>query len=123
MAARAHAASAPARRVRRRPAARRRPGPRLNGSRVQWDRVGRVALSLVLLAVVYSYLNPVIDLVKTYAATGAAKAQLHRTLDENKSLHRRIQNADDPLVLDAKARAGGMVRPGETPYVIRVPGR
>src|SRR3954447_13898010 len=119
MAARAHAASAPARRVRRRPAARRRPGPRLNGSRVQWDRVGRVALSLVLLAVLYSYLNPVIDLVKTYTATTEAKADLHEALNENKRLHWRVQHSDDPIVLDAKARGQGMVRPGETPYVIR----
>jgi cell division protein FtsB len=121
MAARAHAATAP--RVRRRPAARRRPGARRGASRIEWDRVGRIALSLVLLAVLYSYLNPLIDFVKTYSATGAAKAKLHRVLDENKRLHHRVQSSGDPLVIDAKARAGGMVRPGETPYVIAGPGR
>jgi hypothetical protein len=78
-----------------------------------------VALSLVLLAVLYSYLNPAIDFVKTYTATSAARAQFHRALAENKREHWRIQHADDPIVLDAKARAQGMVRPGENPYVIR----
>jgi cell division protein FtsB len=109
--------------VARRPAPRRRPAARRGASRIQWDRVGRVALSLVLLAVLYSYLNPVIDLVKTYTATTAAKADLHETLAENKRLHWRVQHSDDPIVLDAKARGQGMVRPGETPYVIRGHGR
>lgn len=109
--------------VARRPAPRRKPAARRGASRIQWDRVGRVALSLVLLAVLYSYLNPVIDLVKTYTATTAAKADLHEMLAENKRLHWRVQHADDPIVLDAKARGQGMVRPGETPYVIRGNGR
>ncbi len=103
----------------RRPAPRRRPAARRGASRIQWDRVGRIALSLVLVAVLYSYLNPAIDLVKTYTATTAAKAELHRTLAENKRLHRLVQGSDDPAVLDAKARGQGMVLPGEVPYVIR----
>jgi hypothetical protein len=78
-----------------------------------------VALTLVLAAVLYSYLNPLIDLVKTYRATSAARVQLHRTLDENKRLHWRVQHSDDPIVLEAKARNQGMVRPGEIPLVIR----
>ena len=67
----------------------------------------------------YSYFHPVMDLVRTYTATSAAKADLHEALAENKRLHWRVQHSDDPVVLDAKARGQGMVRPGETPYVIR----
>ena len=80
------AASAPAGQLRsprrtrrapaRRPAARRRPAPRRGASRVRWDKVGRVALTLVLAAVLYSYLNPAINFVHTYRATTAAKARL-----------------------------------------------
>src|SRR5690348_13711783 len=87
--------------TRRRPAARRRPGARRAGSRIQWDRVGRIALTLVLFAIAYSYLNPVIDFVKTYTATSAAKAKLHEELAENKRLHRRVQGSDDPTVISA----------------------
>ena len=123
MAASAHAGRATGTRSRRRPAARRKPAARRGASRIQWDRVGRIALSLVLLAVLYSYFNPVIDLVKTYKATTAAKADLHEALAENKRLHWRVQHSDDPVVLEAKARSLGMVRPGETPYVIRGHGR
>jgi cell division protein FtsB len=76
-------------------------------------------LTLVLAAVLYSYLNPAIDFVKTYTATTAAKAQLHELLRENKRLHRQVQGAEDPIVIDGKARAQGMVSEGETPIVVR----
>jgi hypothetical protein len=105
--------------TRRRPAARKtRPAARRGGSRIKWDRVGRVALTLVLVAVLYSYLGPSLDFVKTYTGTTAAKAELHELLKENRRLHNRIQSADDPLVVDHEARAQGMVAEGETPVVI-----
>ena len=116
MAARAYAGrKAP---PRRRPA-RRRPAARRGASRINWDRLGRIALTLVLAAVLYSYLNPAIDFVKTYTATTAAKAELHELLDRNKKLHRRVQSADDPLVVAREARAQGMVAEGESPIVVR----
>jgi len=117
MAARAQAART-ATRTRRRPA-RRKPAARRGASRVNWDRVGRIALTLVLAAVLYSYLNPAIEFVKTYTATTAAKAQLHGLQHENTRLHKRIQSADEPLVVDRMARAQGMVAEGETPFVLR----
>jgi hypothetical protein len=117
MAARAQALRTPAR-PRRRPA-RRKPAARRGVSRVNWDRVGRIALTLVLAAVLYSYLNPAIDFVKTYTATTDAKAKQHELLDENKQLHNRVQSAEDPIVIDRKARGLGLVGEGETPVVIR----
>ncbi|MEX2448923.1 MAG: hypothetical protein WD404_09315 [Solirubrobacterales bacterium] len=105
-------------RPKRRPAARRKPAPRRGGSRIRWDKVGRIALTLVLAAVLYSYLNPAIEFVKTYTATTAAKAEFHEQLRENKRLHRRIQTAGDPVVVARRARAQGMVAEGETPIVV-----
>jgi hypothetical protein len=105
--------------VARRPAPRRRPAARRSASRVNWDRVGRIALTLVLAAVLYSYLNPAIEFVRTYQATTAAKIQLHQAQRENTRLHSRIQSADEPIVIDRKARIQGMIAPGETPVVIR----
>ena len=103
----------------RRPAPRRRPAARRGASRVNWDRVGRIALTFVLAAVLYSYLNPAIDFVKTYTATTAAKAQLHELQHENTRLHHRAQTAEDPLVIESRARSQGMVAEGETPIVVR----
>jgi cell division protein FtsB len=118
MAASAHAARRPAG-VRRRPAARKaRPAARSGPSRIKWDRVGRVALTLVLAAVLYSYLNPSIDFVKTYTGTTAAKAKLHELQRENRQLHNRIQTSGDPIVVEREARAQGMVAEGDTPAVV-----
>jgi hypothetical protein len=103
---------------RRRPAARKRPAARSGPSRIKWDRVGRIALTVVLFAVLYSYLNPSIDFFKTYTGTTEAKAKLHKLLDENRGLHNRIQSSDDPLVVQREARAQGMVAEGETPVVL-----
>jgi cell division protein FtsB len=106
-------------RAKRRPAARnRRPGARSTPSRIKWDRVGRIALVLVLFAVAYSYLNPAINLFETYQSTTAAKAEFHQLLQENKRLHRSIQSSGDPAVVAAAARKQGMVAAGETPFVL-----
>jgi hypothetical protein len=105
---------------RRRPAARkRRPAARSGPSRIKWDRIGRVALTLVLVAVLYSYLGPSVNFVKTYTGTTAAKAKRLELLKENRRLHTRIQTSGEPLVVQREARAQGMVGEGETPVVIR----
>ena len=118
MAASAHAARG-ARPARRRPAARKaRPAARSGPSRIKWDRVGRIALTLVIAAVLYSYLNPMVDFYKTYTGTTAAKAKLHELLKENRHLHGRIQSSADPTTVEREARAQGMVAEGETPSVI-----
>jgi hypothetical protein len=104
---------------RRRPAARkRRPAARSGPSRIKWDRIGRIALVVVLAAVLYSYFNPAINFVETYTATTAAKAERHQLLRENQRLHEVVQSADNPIVIDREARSQGMVAEGETPIVI-----
>ncbi|HEX3737213.1 MAG TPA: hypothetical protein VHV53_06690 [Solirubrobacterales bacterium] len=116
MASTAYAGSRP----KRRPAPRRRrPRARRSPSRIKWDRVGRIALVLVLFAVAYSYLNPAINLFDTYRSTTAAKAEFHEQLRENKRLHHSIQSAAEPAVVAATARKQGMVAEGETPFVLR----
>jgi cell division protein FtsB len=113
MASTAYAGSRP----KRRPAARR-PGARKSPSRIKWDRVGRIALVLVLFAVAYSYLNPAINLFETYRSTTAAKAEFHSLLQENKRLHRGIKNSDSAPMVAAAARKQGMVAAGETTWVL-----
>jgi cell division protein FtsB len=118
MAASAHAARRTST-VRRRPAARKaRPGARRSPSRIKWDRLGRVALTLVLAAVLYSYLHPTISFFETYTGTSAAKAKRHQLLQENRALHKRIQSSKDSIVIEREARAQGMVAEGETPVVM-----
>jgi hypothetical protein len=119
MAASAHAARR-ASTARRRPAARKtRPAARRGASRIKWDRLGRIALTLVLAAILYSYLHPTIAFFQTYSAAGTAKAKRHQLLQENRALHQRIQSSEDPLVIEREAREQGMVAEGETPTVTR----
>jgi cell division protein FtsB len=82
-----------------------------------------VALTLVLGAIVVSYLNPLVGFVRSYRSSSAAKAELHRLIAENRRLHQRVQAADDPAVLEREARRQGMIQPGERPYVIHGLGR
>ena len=102
----------------RRPAARRRPSARRGPSRIQWDRAGRIALTLVLAAVLFSYLSPLVDFFHTYRDTTEAKAELRTLQAENTGLHNRVQSADDPRVLEREARRQGLVAVGETAYVV-----
>jgi cell division protein FtsB len=123
VAARAYAGAGTAygsrRRASRRPGARRRrPAARRGASRIRWDRVGRVALTLVLAVVLFSYVNPALDFFHTYRATSAARAELRSLQHENTRLHNRVQSADDPAVLEQEARRQGMVLPGERAYAV-----
>ena len=94
------------------------PGARSGASRIKWDRVGRIALVLVLFAVAYSYLNPAIDLFKTYQSTTAAKAEFHTLLHENKRLHHAIQSRRRTGRGRADRPPPGPVGEGETPFVL-----
>jgi cell division protein FtsB len=75
-------------------------------------------LSVVLAAVLFSYLNPAIDFFRTYRQATAAKAELRGLQAENRHLHNRVQSADEPGVLERAARRQGLVAPGERPYAI-----
>jgi cell division protein FtsB len=77
-----------------------------------------VALTLLIAAVLISYLRPLVSFVRTYHGSSVAKANLHRLLIENKQLHARVQSTDDPMVLEREARRQGLIKPGERPYVV-----
>jgi cell division protein FtsB len=109
MSSRAYAGRRPApRRV------RRRVGP----SRVRWDRIGRIALVLVLFGVLVSYLNPVVNLFDAWRDSKAGEERLLELKSENASLREQVQQADDPENMEREARRLGMVKPGERAYVI-----
>ena len=103
MSSRAYAARRPApRRV------RRRVGP----SRVRWDRIGRIALVLVLFAVLASYLNPAVNLFDAWRDSKAGEQRLLELRSENADLGAQVERASDPLTMEREARKLGMVKPG-----------
>lgn len=98
----------------------RKPAPRLaSAARVRWDRVGRVALLLVLLGVVALYVEPARSYFTTWGEAGRAQATVRRLERENGALLRRARALRDPRNLAMEARGLGLVRPGERSYVLR----
>jgi len=111
--------SAPAPRA---PAARSRPvaaagrGRRTAG--IRWDRVGRVALLMVLAFILFLYVGPAKTYVATLKESSARSTEVQRLAGENQRLRERRAALRDPAVLEAEARRLGMVRPGERPYIL-----
>lgn len=99
-------------------APRRRVGRRIGRSRVRWDRVGRVALVLVLFGVAVSYLNPVVSLIDSWRDSKVGEERLLELKAENARLEQATERAEDPYTLEREARKLGMVKPGEQAYVI-----
>jgi cell division protein FtsB len=101
----------------------RRPAPtrvgrRVGPSRVRWDRIGRVALVLVLFGVLVSYLNPVVNLVDAWRDSKAGEERLVELKAQNAGLRDQVERAGSTATLEREARKLGMVKPGERAYVI-----
>jgi cell division protein FtsB len=86
---------------------------------VRWDRVGRVALLLLLGVVLLLYVNPAVNYVKTWQTANAKRGEVNRLQAQNKRLRARKAAMKQPATLEHEARALGMVRPGERAYIIR----
>ena len=93
---------------------RRRVGP----SRVRWDRIGRIALVLVLFAVMVSYLNPLVNLLEAWQGSKSSDAQLAQLKREKVEHVQRLREDSSPATLEREARRLGMVQPGEHAYVV-----
>ena len=86
--------------------------------RVRWDRVGRVALLVLLLAVALAYVGPAHSLLSTWRESSAKHAQVRELEREHEALVRRAKELRDPRTVQAEARRLGMVKPGERAYVV-----
>jgi cell division protein FtsB len=87
-------------------------------SRIQWDRVGRIALVLVFIAVLASYIKPTLSLFETWQDSKAAEQELIQLQAENKKLEHRAEVLKTPAAAMAEARKLGMVGPGEQAFKI-----
>lgn len=88
------------------------------GGNLRWDRIGRVALLLVMAFVMLLYVGPARSWVSTYSQSKSRHAELQRLQLENKRLTARRKALGDPRTLEREARRLGMVRPGERAYNI-----
>lgn len=93
-------------------------GPGAIAGRVRWERLGRMALLLVLMALLYLYGSAGVHMLSTWRQArhdDAAVAVLER---EHRALVREHGRFTGTGTLEADARKLGMMRPGEQPYVI-----
>ena len=86
--------------------------------RVRWDRVGRVALVVVLIVVAGLYVQHAVAYFAARAEADQQLAIVQRLRQENGALMQQQRSLGDPATIVRDARALGMVWKGERPYVI-----
>jgi cell division protein FtsB len=87
-------------------------------ARVRWDRIGRTALLIVLAVVAGLYVQHIVEFFVTRANAGTQHALVRRLVRENASLRAQSAALQQPATIKRYARALGMVRSGERPYVV-----
>lgn len=87
-------------------------------ARIRWDRVGRVALLLVLVLIVWLYVNPVRSWWSTWHESQGRDSEVRVLRDDNRALRERRAELGDPRALEREARERGMVGRDERAYVI-----
>jgi len=90
---------------------------------IRWDRVGRIALLLVLLGVIALYINPARAYLAARGEAEQRRAEVAELQRENERLRARKAQLRDRRQLEREARRLGMVRPGERAYVVGGLGR
>jgi cell division protein FtsB len=89
------------------------------GSRIDWDRTGRIALVLVLFLILVLYINPITGFIDAWQESKAEQANLGRLEQTNEELRKRLAILGQPDGAEREARKMGMVAEGEKPYVVR----
>jgi hypothetical protein len=87
--------------------------------RVRWDRVGRMALLVVALLLIYLYINPLRTWVSTLQEAKTKRAEVAELQREHRELVQRKRWLQAPGAVDTEARRLGMVRRDERAFVIR----
>ena len=86
--------------------------------RVRWDRLGRLALLLVLGTLVYLYLSAGESLLSTLRQAKQDNATVSALSREYRTLNREHLNSTSQAALEEQARRLGMIKPGGQPYIV-----
>jgi cell division protein FtsB len=85
---------------------------------VRWDKLGRIAMLCVAVALAYLYMSAGVRLFSTWRESKRDSAQV-RVLERRHSLLEQQHTAlSSPVTLQEEARRLDMVRPGEQAYVV-----
>ena len=86
--------------------------------RVRWDRVGRVGLLVVLVVVAGLYVKQAMAYLSVRSQSQQQQAIVRNLERQNAALAAHERSLRNPATVQREARALGMVRMGEHPYVI-----
>jgi cell division protein FtsB len=115
--ARARAAEREQARTAGRPAPRHVP-LRSAAIRVRWERLGRIALLVVLGAVLALYAEHAVSYLSTRSQNARQNAIVRSLEIRHAQLQRSERTLNDPTTIIRRARQLGMTRAGEQPYAI-----
>jgi hypothetical protein len=87
-------------------------------ARVRWDRLGRVAMGLVALALLYLYLSAGIRMLSTLGQASGDSAAVVQLERENRALVSEHEALGRRGSTEERARRLNMVKPGERQYLI-----
>jgi len=112
------ATAAPRRHTRTSPQARRRAAARRKPLRLRWEKIGRVALLVMLAVVVGLYVQRTLTYLSVRSQASQQLAIVQKLTRQNNKLSREAAALNNPATIEQDARALGMVRPGERPYAV-----
>ncbi len=96
-----------------------RPGAgRTLAARVRWDRLGRVAMLLVLVALLYLYASAGVHMLSTWRQSRHDDAVVAAMQREHSALVHQREALTAAGTLETQARQLGMMKAGEQPYVV-----
>lgn len=88
------------------------------GAGVRWDRVGRVAMLCVLVALTYLYVSAGVHMFSTWRQSAHDSAAVAAMEREHAQLVRQHEVLSRQETLEVQARRLGLIRPGEQPYLV-----
>ena len=88
-------------------------------SRIRWDRVGRLALILVLLFILTLYVRPLKSYWGSWQEAKTKRAEVSALQKETRELRARRDALSSPGALEVEARRLGMVKQGERAYALK----
>jgi cell division protein FtsB len=106
-----------ARRKTTRPA--RNPAGRRPAGGIRWDRVARISLLLVLVAILLSYVGPATNYLRSWQLARETTSGVKDLRQDNARLRARARLLQNPRQVELEARRLGMAKPGERVYVVR----
>jgi cell division protein FtsL len=85
---------------------------------VRWDRVGRIAMLCVIVALLYLYLSAGVRMFSTWRQSHHDRAVVTSLDREYRSLLQQHARLSQLATVEAQARRLGMMKPNEQPYVV-----